>query len=142
SLNTLIDRQNHQLADLLNRQAEGQTTSGLEGLISQAETHLDRLNERLEQRLRELEMERHCTIADITHLGRAWVLPHPERSAPKLAPMVRDDEIERIAVDFVTQHERVRGWQVESVEKDNRGFDLISRRPHPEDPRTAVEVRF
>ncbi|HKM55308.1 MAG TPA: DUF3883 domain-containing protein, partial [Isosphaeraceae bacterium] len=25
---------------------------------------------------------------------------------------------------------------------ENRGFDLISRRPHPEDPRTAIEVRF
>ena len=31
---------------------------------------------------------------------------------------------------------------MESVEKDNRGFDLISRRPHPEDPQTAIEVRF
>ena len=31
---------------------------------------------------------------------------------------------------------------VESVEADNRGFDLISRRPHPEDPKTAIEVRF
>jgi hypothetical protein len=31
---------------------------------------------------------------------------------------------------------------VESVEKDNRGFDLISRRLHPEDLKTAVEVRF
>ena len=31
---------------------------------------------------------------------------------------------------------------VESVEKDNRGFDLISRKPHPEDPKTFIEVRF
>ncbi len=142
SLNTLIDRQNQQLAELLNRQVEGQTVPGLDGQISQAEAHLDRLNERLEQRLRELEMERHCTIADITHLGRAWVLPHPERTTPGMAPMVRDDEVERTAVDFVIQHEEARGWQVESVEKENRGFDLISRRPHPEDPKTAVEVRF
>ncbi len=51
--------------------------------------------------------------------------------------MVRDDEIERIAVDFAIQHEEARGWRVESVEKENRGFDLISRRPHPEDPKTA-----
>ena len=29
-----------------------------------------------------------------------------------------------------------------SVESENRGFDLISRRPHPEDPQTAIEVRF
>ena len=37
---------------------------------------------------------------------------------------------------------KARGWQVQSVEKDNRGFDLISRRMHLEDPQTAVEVRF
>jgi hypothetical protein len=28
------------------------------------------------------------------------------------------------------------------VESENRGFDLISRRPHPEDPETSIEVRF
>ncbi len=39
-------------------------------------------------------------------------------------------------------HEEARGWVVESVESENRGFDLISRRPHPEDPKTFVEVRF
>jgi hypothetical protein len=31
---------------------------------------------------------------------------------------------------------------VESVEKENRGFDLISRKPHREDPKTAIDVRF
>jgi Domain of unknown function (DUF3883) len=70
------------------------------------------------------------------------VLPHPERKSPKVAPFVRDDEIERIAVEAVIAHERARGWEITSVEADNRGFDLISRRPHPEDPQTAIEVRF
>lgn len=28
------------------------------------------------------------------------------------------------------------------MESENREFDLISRRPHPEDPATAIEVRF
>ena len=56
--------------------------------------------------------------------------------------MVRDDEIERIAVEAAIAHERARGWEVESVESENRGFDLISRRPHPEDPKTFIEVRF
>ena len=69
-------------------------------------------------------------------------LPHPERTAPGIAPMVRDDEIERIAVEAVIAYEEARGWVVESVESENRGFDLISRRPHPEDPQTAIEVRF
>ena len=91
SLNALIDRQQVQLGDLLNRQVEGQTVQGLDGLISQAEQHLDELNNRLERRRRELELERHCAVADIKHLGRAWVLPHPERNNPQIAPMVRDD---------------------------------------------------
>jgi hypothetical protein len=39
-------------------------------------------------------------------------------------------------------YEAARGWQVQSVESENRGFDLISRRPHPEDPQAAIEVRF
>ncbi len=123
-------------------QVEGQTVPGLDGLISQAEQHLDELNNRRETRLRELELERHCAVSDITHLGRAWVVPHPERTSPQLAPMVRDDEIEQIAVRLAIQHEEARGWVVESVESENRGFDLISRRPHPEDPKTFVEVRF
>jgi hypothetical protein len=53
----------------------GQTVAGLDGLIAQAEQHLDELNTRRESRQRELELERHCSIADITHIGRPMVLP-------------------------------------------------------------------
>jgi hypothetical protein len=56
--------------------------------------------------------------------------------------MVRDDEIEKIAVAEAIRHEEARGWVVESVESENRGFDLISRRPHTHDPKTFIEVRF
>jgi len=142
SLNALIDRQQVQLGEYLNRQIEGQTVAGLDGLIAQAEQHLDELNSRREGRQRELELERHCSIADITHIGRAEVLPHPERASPQLAVMVTDPEIEKIAVAVATRHEEARGWVVESVESENRGFDLISRRPHPADPLTFIEVRF
>ena len=142
SLNSLIDRQQNQLGEFLSRQIEGQTVQGLDGIISQAEEHLDKLTNRLDSRRSELSLERHCAISDINHLGRAWVVPHPDRGTPQLAAMVRDDEIERIAVQVAIQHEEARGWVVESVESENRGFDLISRRPHPEDPKTFVEVRF
>ncbi|MFO0915272.1 MAG: SNF2-related protein [Pirellulales bacterium] len=142
SLNSLIDRQNNQLGEFLNRQIQGQTVIGLDGIISQAEQHLDDLNNRLESRRRELELERHCAVADINHLGRAWIVPHPERTNPQLAPMVRDDEVERLAVQLAIAHEEDRGWVVESVESENRGFDLISRRPHREDAKTFIEVRF
>jgi superfamily II DNA or RNA helicase len=142
SLGELIHRQNLQLADLVSKQQAGDTTPGLAGNIAQAEQHLDELNRRLELRRDQLEMERHCTIGDILHLGRAWVLPHPDRTSPGIAPMVRDEEIERIAVQEAIKHEEARGWVVESVEAENRGFDLISRKPHPHDPKTFVEVRF
>jgi hypothetical protein len=56
--------------------------------------------------------------------------------------MVSDPEIEKITVQAVIAYEAARGWQVQSVEQENRGFDLISRKPHPEDPQTAIEVRF
>lgn len=142
SLGELIHRQNLQLADLVSKQQAGDTTPGLAGNIAQAEHHLDDLNHRLESRKEQLEMERNCTIGDIVHFGRAWVLPHPDRKNPGIAPMVRDEEIERIAVQEATKYEEARGWVVESVESENRGFDLISRKPHPRDPKTFVEVRF
>lgn len=142
SLGELIHRANLSLADLENRRVQGETVPGLEGNIAQAEAHLDELNGRLERRRAELAMECHLAIGDIEHLGRAWVLPHPQRTAPGIAPMVRDEEIERIAVEEAIRHETARGWVVESVEKDNRGFDLISRKPHPHDDKTFTDVRF
>ncbi|NLE39939.1 MAG: DUF3883 domain-containing protein, partial [Pirellulaceae bacterium] len=140
SLNTLIDRQNFRMAELF-EQAE--TNPNLfEANKKKIEDRLDELNGRLERRRDELRQERQCTIGDIQHIGRAWVLPHPERTAPGIAPMVRDDEIERAAIAAAIAHEEARGWRVESVEEQNRGFDLISRKPHPEDPQTFIEVRF
>jgi hypothetical protein len=106
------------------------------------EDRLDELNNRLEKRRAELLMERQCTIDNIQHIGSAWVLPHPERQTPAMAPMVNDPEIEKIAVQAVIEYEERRGWKVQSVETENRGFDIISRKPHSEDPNTAVDVRF
>src|SRR5262245_36089837 len=71
SLNALIDRQQHQLAEYLDRKVEGQTVTGLDGLIAQTEQHIDDLNNRLESRRRELEMERQCAVGDIRQIGRA-----------------------------------------------------------------------
>lgn len=142
SLHELLNRQNLKLAELVEQRERGDTTPLLAAHLKQAEDRVDELADRLDSRREELQQEQQCTIGDIQHIGRAWVVPHPERTAPTIAPMVRDEEIERIAVEAVTAYEVARGWHVESVEKDNRGFDLISRKPHPEDPKTAIEVRF
>jgi len=142
SLNELINRQQLQMANWLEQQQAGDDTPLLLANIKNTENRLDELNGRLERRREEIAQERQCTVAGIQKLGRAWVLPHPERQTPGIAPMVRDDKIERIAVQAAIKYEEARGWRVQSVEADNRGFDLISRRPHPEDPATAVEIRF
>lgn len=142
SFSTIIDKVQCQFAELILRQESGAKESGLDGRIKQMEDRLFELNGRLETRREELEKERSCTIAHIQHHGRAWVLPHPERTSPEMAAMVSDREIERIAVEAVIAYEEARGWLVVSVEKENRGFDLISRKPHPEDPNTAIAVRF
>jgi len=142
SLNTIVDRAQVQFAELLNQKEARSQETGLDGRIKILEDKLDELNTRLEQRRADLEKEQQCTISNIQHLGAAWVLPHPERDTPSGRLMVSDPEIEWIAVEAVREHEEACGWRVESVEQENRGFDLISRRPHPEDPDTAVEVRF
>jgi hypothetical protein len=140
SLNELIHRQNLRMAALYEQ--AGTNPPLFEANKKQIEDRLDELNGRLERRREELQQERQCTIGDVQHIGRAWVLPHPERTAPGIAPMVRDDEIEHAAVAAAIVYEEARGWVAESVEDQNRGFDLISRKPHPEDPKTYIEVRF
>jgi superfamily II DNA or RNA helicase len=51
-------------------------------------------------------------------------------------------EIEQIAVQAATAFEEARGWNVESVETDTRGFDLISHRPRGDPHRGPTETRF
>ncbi len=142
SLNAIIDRVQLQCSELINKKESGSQEAGLDGRIKMMEDRLDELTNRLDQRRADLQKEQQCTISNIQHLGSAWVLPHPEREKPAVRNMVRDPEVEKIAVQAVTEYEEARGWRVQSVEQENRGFDLISRKPHPEDPATAVGVRF
>ncbi len=142
SLNTIIDRVQCQFAELqMLRESESQE-QGLDGRIKMLEDRLDDLNARLEKRRAELNMERYCKIDNIQQVATAWVLPHPERKTAAISHMVSDPVIEAIAIEAVKKFEEVRGWHAHSVESENRGFDLISRKPHPEDPQTAIEVRF
>lgn len=71
-------------------------------------------------------------------MARAWVFQRPEQ----VATMVQDDEIERIAVDCVIALLRADGWEVVSVEAENRGFDLIAKKCNAADPLASIQVRF
>ncbi len=142
SLRAIIHRVNLQYADLTAQKEMGSTESGLDGRLKMMEDRLFELNGRLERRLEELQKECQCSIGDIECLGRAWVLPHPERSAPGMASMVRDDEVEHIAITEAIKYEEARGCVVESVETENKGFDLISRRFDAVDPTLLIEYRY
>jgi len=50
--------------------------------------------------------------------------------------MVRDEEVEKIAMAEAMRYERERGWLPEDVSNQDRGFDILSRHP------TAGSVRF
>jgi hypothetical protein len=123
SLNELINVGQLKLAALIERQQiRGEELSGL---VSQAESRLDELNDRLEKRMSDLAREQQLTIGDITHIGRAWVLPHPERAG--YAPMIADEEIEKIAMAKAISYEKEQGWDPEDVSEENRGFDILSK---------------
>lgn len=65
-----------------------------------------------------------------------------EDAAEVVRPELTPAELRSIAIDAVIAHEETRGWTVEDVTLEERGFDLISRKPHPADPKTFTEVRF
>jgi superfamily II DNA or RNA helicase len=141
SLNELISRQTIRHMELLAQHEAGETQL-VAANMKTVEDRLNELNNRLDRRRLEIEQERHCSIGDLHFVGSSWVLPHPAKNEPEIAAMVRDDEIERRAVAFVTAHEEAQGRVVETVESLNRGFDLISRLPHAADPVAAMDVRF
>lgn len=57
-------------------------------------------------------------------------------------PHPNTGDVDKIAIQEAIKYEESRGWVVESVEDQDHGFDLISRKLHPKDPETYIEVRF
>ncbi len=142
SLDHLIHQQQLKMSEYVQQQQDGSDNPSLASNIAQTENRLLELNNRLDKRMAELERERQCSISSTRHLGTAWVIPHPDRETPEIKNMVSNAEIEAIAVRNAIAHEEALGYIVQSVESENRGFDLISRKPHPEDPKTAIDVKF
>ncbi len=94
SLNELIHRQNLRMAEIHEQGQFGDETL-MAANMKKVEDKLDELNGRLEQRTAELRREAECMIGDIQHIGRAWVLPHPERNSPQSTPSEADIKVTR-----------------------------------------------
>ena len=128
SLNELIHRQNLSLAELAEQQQHGDPspcsppTSSSRGPPRRAECSARTAARRAGPRT-PLHDRRHP--AHRPRLGRS---PSGARHAGPAAhgPRRRDREHRRAGA---IAYEEARGWQVESVEHENRGFDLISRSP-------------
>jgi hypothetical protein len=50
--------------------------------------------------------------------------------------------LQAAAIAVAIQYETGQGRQVKYANGAQQGFDLVSRRPHPYDPQTCVDVRF
>jgi len=142
SLQELLMRENTRNMELHTRERSGDTDPLLSANIANSDRRLDELYRRRETRRAELLKEETLTLGTIRHHGRAWVLPHPDRDKNENRRIRRSDEIERIAVEAVIAYEKARGYEVESVEDQNCGYDLKSRRFHPDDPDTPVDLLF
>ena len=81
-------------------------------------------------------MERHCTIGDIApprpRVGAAAPRAAVAATSRRWSATTRSSGSPCATPSSTSE---ARGWVVESVETENRGFDLISRRPHPTEPR-------
>ena len=63
---------------------------------------------------------------------------HTEAGTPRQLDPARRQEVERIAVEHVMKHYEEKGWKVDSVERDNVGWDLEAVR---RDRRRRLEVK-
>ena len=116
SLAALIDRQNLRLGELIVRQQDGDADPLLAANLKQAEERLDVLDARRERRAP--NSNRSATAPSPASTTTAPPGAAPSRTEePHLAPMVRDEAIERIAMDADHRLPSGAGWQVEDVRR-------------------------
>lgn len=135
SLNTLIYRQQKQVLELADRH---QAREKVDLALNEAQKRLDELIERLEHRQKELAQEQQLTLANITRIGSALLLPYPEEAVVR--DLVPDAEVERIAMEVALRYEQERGWKPKDVSQENRGFDILSHDPDEKQVR-FIEVK-
>lgn len=116
---------------------------GAQGRRRQAELDKHHHQQRLDNRLAAIDRSTQVRRGPVRLVGRALVLPLPETEAGDVDDHpdeggLTNEEVERIAVGVAWRAEEGRGAVVESVERDNVGFDLLSRR---DEQRRCIEVK-
>jgi len=110
---------------------------------SQARQRADVLSERLKRRMTDLEAEKKIVTRPPTVFGGALIVPAGYFKQQPLAVQegaspfgVTNREVERLAMEAVTAHERALGNEPRDVSAGNVGYDIESR-----DPKTG-RLRF
>jgi superfamily II DNA or RNA helicase len=107
--------------------------------------HVLELMARKAERMAELERMKQLSADLPDVLAEALVIPSPvavvETESPDHGgvPMMRDDEVEAIAMEIATRYERGRGWSPLDVTRDGEHYDLRSEAPSGE--KRFIEVK-
>jgi hypothetical protein len=139
SFDVLIARSQGKLMDYEQRALRG-TDMGLS--IQEEHRHLDDLRHRQTTRLADTERAAVLSPSWPEVVGVAGIVPERAPAVTRGSgepPMHRDDAVEAAAIARAVAYEQARGWQVEDVQDEDRGYDLISR--SPEDTLRYVEVK-
>lgn len=124
SLNSLIDESQHKLMKYRRQLTEGQDMTVA---IRQEEIRKRDLEERLQKRMKEIELEKSLSLGRPELTGMALLLPMPREA--KGTEMARDEEVEAAAMAFVMNYEGLIGNKPVDVASENLGFDIRSEAP-------------
>ena len=130
SFDVLVARSQGKLMEYEQRALQGADVSLI---IQEERRHLDDLRRRQSTRLAETERAGVLALGAPEILGVAAIVPAPETGflgkIRFLTPMRRSDAVEEAAMAHASSYEQARGWQVEDVSAEERGYDLLSRGP-------------
>jgi superfamily II DNA or RNA helicase len=122
SLNSLIAESQHKLMKYKRQLSLGQDMAVA---TKQEEMRKRDLEERLQKRMKEIELEKNMSLGRPELAGMALLLPM--ESGVKGTEMARDEEVEAAAVEFVMEYERRAGYDPMNVASENLGFDIRSQ---------------
>ena len=132
SLQFLILESNKKIADYDRRLKEflvkeGPKYHGIANACEKEVRRRDELIQRKNDRLAELDYERHLTERPLEVVGVAVILPTPlAQTSPQARHMKNDPEVEKIAIEVTKEYEISQGRKPVSVEEENCGWDLSS----------------
>ncbi len=134
SFDVLIARSQGKLMEYEQKAARG-TDMSLS--LQEERRHLDDLRRRQSTRLAETERAVVLSLGAPEIIGVAAIVPNQtfevsQTSKVSGSEMRRSDEVEQAAMEFSMNYERQRGWTVEDVHTEGRGYDLLSRGPNGE----------